>query len=275
MPNTRFAPSPTGYLHLGHAYAALYAHKKANGGRFVLRIEDIDGSRCRPEFVAALTEDLAWLGLAWEVPVRVQSEHFSDYRKALALLENMGLLYPCFCTRAEIQREVSNAMNAQHSPDGVLYPGTCRLISQSECADKIASGAPYSLRLDMAKAMERVGAVSWTEETRGRQLARPADFGDVVVARKDTPASYHLCVTIDDALQEIDLVTRGEDLFRATDVHRLIQTLLDLPEPTYSHHRLLLDESGNKFSKRDHAESLRTMREMGETALSVRRRLGF
>lgn len=268
MPTTRFAPSPTGLLHLGHAFSALYSFEKSDGGRFVVRLEDIDRGRCKTEFAEAIYEDLAWLGISWAQSVRRQSEHFDDYSRALEKLNAMGLLYPCFCTRGDIK----NALNAPHGPEGVVYPRTCLRLTPLERSDRIASGEAYSLRLDMETAASRVGAISWFDEERGSQIAQPYAFGDVILARKDTPASYHLCVTVDDALQEIELVTRGEDLFHATDIHRLLQELLELPVPHYSHHRLILNDQGEKYSKRDQSITLRSLRESGETAQSIRQR---
>ena len=197
---TRFAPSPTGWLHLGHAYAALFAHEAAEGGRFLIRLEDIDGARARPEYEVAIFEDLAWLGLTWEEPVRRQSDHFDDYRAALAKLEALSILYPCFCTRRGIQEEIALAGNAPQGPDGPLYPGTCRNRSAGERSARIASGEAYALRLDVRKAMAGVGELTWKDRAKGAFAARPDVFGDVVLARKDTPASYHLAVVVDDAL---------------------------------------------------------------------------
>lgn len=274
---TRFAPSPTGYLHLGHAYSALLSFDaaRATGGRFLLRLEDIDTTRCRPEFDAGILEDLGWLGLQWETPVRRQSEHLGDYRAVLARLEADGLLYPCFCTRKEIQAEVASSPSAPHGPDGVLYPGTCRSLSTLERQERINAGAAHCLRLDMAAATRRTGPLTWHDRAAGPQEARPQVFGDVVLARKDTPTSYHLSVTWDDALQGVTLITRGQDLFEATHVHRLLQALLDLPVPEYHHHGLLTDETGRRLAKRDRALTLRALREAGETPADIRRRVGL
>lgn len=266
MLTTRFAPSPTGFMHLGHAFSAFNAWRRAReaDGRFLLRLEDIDPGRCRPEFAAAILQDLTWLGLTWDGEVRVQSEHLADYRKVLDELTNQGLVYPCFCTRADIARSVA----APHGPDGApLYPGTCRNFTTSERTERIAAGERFALRLDMAAAF-RPG-LSYFEEGAGRIACHPEAFGDIVLARKDAPASYHLCVTHDDALQDITLVTRGEDLRLATDIHRLLQTLMDWPEPAYAHHRLLLDATGRRLAKRDHAATLRALREAGISARDV------
>lgn len=268
---TRFAPSPTGWLHLGHAYAALFAHEKAAGGRFLIRLEDIDGTRARPEYEEAIFEDLAWLGLSWETPVRRQSDHWDDYRAALAKLEELGLLYPCFCTRREIQEEIARAGNAPQGPDGPLYPGTCRNRSADERSARIAAGEAYALRLDVAKATRFVSEeLVWSDRCHGSFIAKPDVFGDVVLARKDTPASYHLAVVVDDALQGITLVTRGEDLLEATHLHRLLQELLGLPVPEWHHHRLITDENGRRLAKRDDARSLRSLRAAGWTPERVR-----
>jgi len=275
---TRFAPSPTGWLHLGHAFAALFAHEEArkSGGRFLIRLEDIDQTRVRPEYESAIYEDLAWLGIKWEQPVRKQSEHFDDYRAALEKLSALGVLYPCFCTRKEIQDEISRAGQAPHGPDGPLYPGTCRSRSTAEQQERIASGQAYALRLDVAKASSlSVRDLFWIDLNGGEQKAEPSLFGDVVLARKETPTSYHLAVVVDDALQGITLVTRGEDLFEATHLHRLLQELLGLRVPQWRHHRLITDENGKRLAKRDDAKSLRSLREQGWTAERVWEHLGF
>ncbi len=271
---TRFAPSPTGYLHLGHAHAALVAWRAARdgGGQFLLRLEDIDAARRRPEFAAAIIEDLAWLGLDWDGVVRVQSHHMPDYRAILGALATRGLLYPCFCTRAEIAREIAASGTAPHAPDGApLYPGTCRRLSEEQRAARLASGVPYALRLDMARALAAAGAgLGYEERGEGWNQCRPERFGDAVLGRKDAPASYHLCVTHDDALQGVTLVTRGIDLKPATDLHRLIQVLMGWPAPTYAHHKLLTDTHGRRLSKRDGAVALRTSRALGRSAAEVR-----
>jgi glutamyl-Q tRNA(Asp) synthetase len=261
---TRFAPSPTGYLHLGHvrsAWEGWHAAREA-GGRFLLRIEDIDRTRCRPEFDAAILEDLAWLGLEWDEPVRRQSEHFADYRAALAKLDSEDMLYPCFCTRREIQSEIARAGGAPQGEDGPVYPGTCKRLTPDERAERIATGADYALRLDVAAALTRTGVLDWCEDGRP-VVAEPQVLGDVVLARKDVPTSYHLAVTVDDALQGVTLVTRGVDLFAATHTHRLLQALLGLPTPTYRHHPLLTDASGKRLAKRDRALTVRAMRAAG------------
>ena len=275
---TRFAPSPTGYLHLGHAFSALTAWRRARGagGRFLLRLEDIDPGRCRPDFTAAILEDLAWLGLHWDGPVRVQSEHLAEYRAALDALAARGLLYPCFCTRAEIAAEVAASAGAPHGPDGApLYPGTCRRLSAARRVARTAAGEQFALRLDMAAALAAVPGPLWFEEEgEGRVRCDPAVFGDVVLARKDAPASYHLCVTHDDAVQGVTLVTRGQDLKPATHLHRLLQALMGWPAPRYAHHRLLTDAAGRRLAKRDRAATLRELRTAGWSAAAVRERVG-
>jgi glutamyl-Q tRNA(Asp) synthetase len=267
---TRFAPSPTGYLHLGHAYAAFNAWRRAReaGGRFLLRLEDIDPTRCRAEYAAAIQADLAWLGLDWDGPPRVQSEHLPEYQAVLDGLADAGLVYPCFCTRADIAREIATSAEAPHGPDGAaLYPGTCRRLAPTERADRIAARERFALRLDMAASL-RPG-LFYEEEAEGRIACRPERFGDVVLARKDAPASYHLCVTHDDARQGVTLVTRGVDLQPATDLHRLLQELMGWPAPAYAHHRLLTDAAGRRLAKRDQAATLQSLRAEGYSARAI------
>jgi glutamyl-Q tRNA(Asp) synthetase len=246
----------------------LFAEREARArdGRFLVRMEDIDRTRCRPEFDAAILEDLGWLGVAWDGAVRRQSEHLDDYRRALAGLEVADLVYPCFCTR----RDIVAAVSAPHGPDGPLYPGTCRALDASTRADRIAAGESYALRLDVERARRAAGSLEWTDVDAGVVPARPELFGDVVLARKDTPTSYHLSVTVDDAIQGVTLVTRGEDLRPATHVHRLLQALLGLPTPAYRFHRLLTDATGRRLAKRDSAETLRALREAGRSPVEVR-----
>jgi glutamyl-Q tRNA(Asp) synthetase len=265
---TRFAPSPTGYLHLGHVRSALEGWRAAReaGGRFLLRIEDIDHTRCRAEYADAIIEDLSWLGLDWDGPIRRQSEHFDDYREALARLEAAGLLYPCFCTRREIQAEIARAGGAPQGELGAPYPGTCRHLGMAERGARRAEAADYALRLDIGAALARTGPLDFVEESIDgprRVEADPAALGDVVLARKEMPTSYHLAVTVDDALQGVTLVTRGADLFAATHIHRLLQALLGLPAPRYRHHPLLTDTNGRRLAKRDRALTIRAMREAG------------
>jgi glutamyl-Q tRNA(Asp) synthetase len=283
MSVTRFAPSPTGYLHLGHAFAAVTAARA--GARFLLRIEDLDQGRTREEFVAAIFEDLGWLGLEWQSPVLRQTARMGAYGQALAALTGAGLTYPCFCTRHEIADEIARAVEAPHylnlaaprpgaGPDGPLYPGTCRHLSVAERESRIGGGEVYALRLDAAAAARRVGALSFRE--KGQVIAvDQLTFGDPVLARKDVPAAYHLAVVVDDAFQGVSLVTRGEDLLPATHVQRLLQALLGLPEPAYAHHRLILDDQGRKFSKRDRAVTLNALRTAGVTPAEIFARLGL
>jgi glutamyl-Q tRNA(Asp) synthetase len=289
---TRFAPSPTGYLHLGHAFSALFAWRRAreSGGRFLLRLEDIDPVRCRPQFADAILEDLAWLGLDWDGEVRVQSEHLSEYRTVLDALRARGLLYPCFCSRADIQLSAT----APQTPDGApLYPGTCRGLSEDQSSARIAAGERFALRLNMQRALAsntplpQAGEVgerrepgegaakcpvplTFEEAGEGTIPCHPEQFGDVVLARKDTPASYHLCVTHDDAVQGVTLVTRGADLKPATHLHRLLQSLMGWPVPAYAHHELLTDATGRRLAKRDRAATLRDLRARGHSPAEVR-----
>jgi glutamyl-Q tRNA(Asp) synthetase len=274
---TRFAPSPTGHLHLGHAASALAGWQAARqaGGRFLLRIEDIDRTRCKPAFETAILEDLAWLGLAWEEPVRRQSDHMADYAAALARLDQLGVIYPCFCTRKEIEAEIAAAASAPHGPDGPLYPGTCRSLPAAEREARMARGLPYALRLEARKAADLVGPLTWIEEGRGTIAVAPLTLGDAVLARKDVAASYHLAVVHDDDLQGVTLVTRGEDLFHATHLHRLLQALLGLSVPAYRHHPLLTAADGRRLAKRDGALSLRALREAGCAPAAVREVAGF
>lgn len=279
MPHvTRFAPSPTGYLHLGHAFAALTAWRRArdSGGRFLLRLEDIDHGRCRPHFAAAIQEDLAWLGLDWDGPVWVQSAHLPEYRDALDRLASRGLLYPCFCTRADIAREVAAAAGAPQGPDGPRYPGTCRTLPAEARAARCASGVPYALRLDMARAVAAApGGLLVTEENEAPVPCDPWLFGDVVLGRKDVPASYHIAVIHDDAAQGVTLVTRGADLKPATHLHRLLQALLDVGPPNYHHHALITDDLGMRLAKRNDSPTLRTLRNSGTAPGDIRARFGL
>jgi glutamyl-Q tRNA(Asp) synthetase len=263
---TRFAPSPTGFLHLGHVYAAAQAWHRARraGGFFHLRVEDIDATRCRPAFAAAICEDLAWLGLDWDGDIRVQSDHFADYQTALNSLAARGLTYPCFCTRADIARAIS----APHGAPAV-YPGTCRNLSRPEQNHRIAARQPYATRLNVNLALHGAPAQTFHDETAGWITANPAKFGDIVLARRDTPASYHLCVVKDDALQGVTLVTRGIDLLGSTHIQVLLQHLLGLPTPAYAHHVLLTDAAGQRLAKRENAPSIRSMREAGVSPASV------
>lgn len=271
---TRFAPSPTGYLHKGHALSALTAFTAAREahGRFLLRIEDIDVTRCRPAFEAAMLEDLAWLGLTWETPVRRQSDHLPDYQAALARLEARGVLYRCFRTR----REVAQAMaSAPHGPMEVFRG---QALPADEEARRLAAGEPFAWRLSLdaaARALGGFAGLSFIEEDQGEVAARPELGGDVVLARKDVGVAYHLAVVTDDALQGVTHVIRGHDLFEATHVQRLLQALLELPTPRYRHHPLLTDAEGRRLAKRDGAQTLRSLREQGMSPADLRRELGF
>lgn len=255
---TRFAPSPTGRLHLGHAYSALLAHDfaRAEGGTYLLRIEDIDPTRVRAEFVDGIFDDLLWLGLEWDGELLYQSERLDTYAEALEKLRGEGLLYPCFCTRAEIAAEIAASASAPQGPDGAVYPGTCRGLADADLA------RPHAWRLDVATAIARAGPLYWMDgDTEVK--AEPEAFGDVVLARKDAPASYHLAVTLDDAAQGVTDVVRGRDLFASTDVHRLLQALLGLPTPDYHHHALLTDGGGRRLAKRHGAPTLADLRAGG------------
>lgn len=279
-PVFRFAPSPNGLLHLGHAYSALFTQywARAMGGTLLLRIEDIDTVRCRPDFVEALEEDLAWLGFIPDAPPRIQSKHFPDYHAAADTLRAQNLLYPCFCTRSRIRADAGSATD----PDGApLYSGRCRSLSPTDRAARIASGEPHQWRLDMAAALARTGplAIPEASPTPDRPpISRPADparWGDVVLVRKDTPTSYHLSVVVDDALQRVTHVTRGMDLYPATDIHRLLQALLALPVPTWCHHRLIVDDTDEKLAKSRASQSLRALRTAGWTPNVIRTALGM
>ena len=272
---SRFAPSPTGRLHLGHAFSALLAHDfaRTRGGRFLLRIEDIDPTRCRPEHVAGIMEDLRWLGVEWDGEPLFQSARLPLYGAALDQLRAAGLAYPCFCTRAQIAVEIAASASAPHGPDGPIYPGTCRSLGDAQRARRIGAGEPHAWRLDVARAAAGVGPLSWQDEAAGLLAATPEIHGDVVLARKDAPTSYHLAVTVDDAAQGVTDVVRGEDLFTATHVHRLLQALLGLPTPRYHHHRLLTDEKGERLAKRAGAPTLAAIRAEGVDVAALCARL--
>ena len=286
-PVFRFAPSPNGYLHLGHAFSALlnFDLARASGGQFLLRIEDIDATRCRPEFEAAIYDDLEWLGISWEMPVRRQSEHFSDFREAVEKLSDRGLIYPAFESRAETARLVAEREAVApwpRDPDGApLYPGAAKSFSAQARRQLIGEGLPYALRLDMAAAVTQAPDLTWTEHGEGAGgetgivAARPEAWGDVILARKETPTSYHLSVVIDDALQGVTDVVRGQDLFWSTSVHRLLQSLLGIPQPAYRHHRLVLDAAGQKLSKSTRATALRELRGQGASPAHIRCLVGL
>lgn len=277
-PVTRFAPSPSGYLHLGHAYAALIAYEcaRAGGGAFLVRLEDLDAGRCRPEFEHGILEDLAWLGLVPDQPPIRQSEHGTVYAAALDRLEELGVIYPCFCTRRQIRAEIAHAAHAPHGPAGeMIYPGICRSLSDTERTARIDAGEPFALRLDVQRAMVLSGPLTWSDLRAGEVQAVPESLGDVVLARKDVPTSYHLAVTVDDARQGVTLVTRGEDLFHATHIHRLLQAVLGLPVPRYYHHNLIADSTGTRLAKRNRAVTLRTLRHSGRRPDDVWRMIGL
>jgi len=283
----RFAPSPNGFLHLGHAYSAVLNHDMARelGGRLLLRIEDIDTARCRPEYEAAIFDDLGFLGIVWQQPVRRQSEHFADYASAIAELETQGLLYPSFESRSELSALVAERDRQggwPRDPDGVpIYPGRARKLSAAERERRRAAGEPFALRLAMDRAVARAGVLTWTETGAGPRgqtglvTAAPQMWGDVVLARKELPTSYHLSAVLDDALQGVTDVVRGQDLFWSTGIHRLLQTLLGLPEPVYHHHKLILDADGQKLSKSTQATGLRELRAGGASARDIRRLVGL
>ncbi len=283
---TRFAPSPTGLLHLGHAYSVLTAHDAALsvGGKLILRIEDIDRTRCKATFEQAIYEDLAWLGLTWEGPVRRQSDHFEDYTKALEKLRDKGVVYRCFKTRKDIADEIARAPHlSPDGPEGPQYIG--KMLAAHEERSLLAEGAPFAWRLDTSRATriaEKIGGpLAFTEEgvgpkgEHGQISATPEIFGDPVIARKDSGTSYHLASVFDDALQGITHIIRGEDLFPATHLHRLLQAVLDLPTPAYRHHPLMTDETGKRFAKRNQAVTIRALREGDETPAGIRRRVGL
>ncbi|MDA9009161.1 tRNA glutamyl-Q(34) synthetase GluQRS [Alphaproteobacteria bacterium] len=274
---TRFAPSPSGYLHLGHAFSALYAWERAGRDprNFILRFEDIDVARCSPEFEASIKEDLNWFGIDWNVEPLRQSERQSLYDGALQELAAQQLLYPCFCTRKDVEREVQAAVNAPHGPEGWLYPGSCRKLSIDEQQERQNNGEAFSLRLKMDKAVREAGDLTWIDRMVGEIPANPSVLGDVILARKDVGTSYHLAVTVDDAEQGVDLVTRGEDLFHASHLHRLLQALLRLPTPKWEHHPLVLDEDGKRFAKRNQSVTLRCLREAGTTPEEILEQLGL
>lgn len=284
---TRFAPSPSGLLHAGHGYSAIAAHDfaRARGGAFVLRIEDIDVSRCRPEFDEAILEDLGWLGLEWEKPVRRQAEHFDEYREAIKRLAEQSLTYPCFCTRKDIAAEIEGAASAPHGPDGPHYPGTCRALTDDEREARVAGEEPFALRLDIEKAVAHLRAsgalpLHFSELTTlssDDEMVLEVDphlFGDIVLARKDVPTSYHVSVVLDDHLQAISHVIRGEDLREATHIQRVLQALLGFDPPKYFHHPLVRDETGRRLAKRDRDLTLRALKEKGASPEDVRTRFG-
>lgn len=267
---TRFAPSPTGRLHIGHGWSALQAFDLARetGGRFLLRIEDTDVTRCRPEFTEGIYEDLRWLGIDWDVLV-IQSERLARYGVALEQLREQGVLYPCFCTRGDIAREVAASLHAPHGADGPLYPGTCRALSAQERAARIAAGEPHSWRLNMGAALAHTGPLSWHDERAGEVPVDPGALGDLILKGRDRPASYHLAVVVDDAAQGVTHVVRGQDVFASTHAHRTLQALLGLPSPLYRHHALIVDAQGKRLAKRSAGLSLAELRESGVKGLAL------
>ena len=269
---TRFAPSPTGLLHRGHAFAALVARDLAGeDGTFLLRFEDIDHTRVRPEFYAAIEEDLHWLGLEWSgTPLR-QTDRLDAYASSLNQLKATGVLYPCFCTRREITEELARITNAPHGPEGPLYPGTCRNLGDNKRQSLLDANTPHCWRLDAAAAHELTGPLTFIDQRHGQITVDPALLGDVILARKDIATSYHLAVVVDDAYQHISLVTRGEDLLPSTHVHRLLQTLLKLPEPTYHHHTLITDSEGQRLAKRDESQTIQSLRQSGQSPQDILR----
>lgn len=271
MIRTRFAPSPTGRLHLGHAFAAWFARDAAlrAGGEFLLRIEDLDQTRSRIEYEEGIIEDLKWLGFEWTGPVIRQSKRSGAHSEALAKLMALGLVYPCFCTRKEILAEIMAAGGAPHGPNGPIYPGTCRLITRDDAKARMSAGEDHALRLNVEQATREVGSMRWEDVEAGLIEANPKRFGDIVLARKDAPAAYHLAVTVDDADSDVTLVTRGNDLFLATDVQILLQKLLELPQPIYHHHKLMLGQDGRRLAKRDQSKTIKAFREAGESPEEV------
>lgn len=277
MTVTRFAPSPTGKLHLGHAYSALYSEKVAreNNGKFIVRIEDIDNTRCKQKYIDCIFDDLSWLGVKWCDEALIQSTRIEKYQLASEKLLSLGMLYPCFCTRKEIASNSDVATRELHNENNSLYPGTCRNLSHEEASEKISKGMPYSLRLNSAKAREKVGRIYWSDYWSGAHEVDYDVLGDVVIVRKDIGTSYHLAVTVDDDFQGVNLVTRGLDLFETTHVHRILQSLLNLNIPEWSHHELIRDVEGKRYSKSDQSVSLEKLRESGVSAEDIRKDLGF
>lgn len=269
---TRFAPSPTGRLHIGHGWSALMAMDMARAadGVMRLRIEDIDGGRSRPEHVEAIVEDLRWLGVQWDGEIVFQSQRLAQYQAALDSLCEQELAYPCFCTRAEIAAEIAASGSAPHGPDGAIYPGTCRHLNEGERSERLARGDAHCWRIDMERAVGRAGTLVWRDMDEGDVVAHPALAGDVVLARKDAPTSYHLAATLDDADMGITHVLRGDDLRAATDIHRLLQALLGLPTPLYRFHLLLVDQDGKRLAKRSGSISLAELREQGVDPAQLR-----
>ncbi|WP_435892840.1 tRNA glutamyl-Q(34) synthetase GluQRS [Oceaniferula spumae] len=269
--STRFAPSPTGLLHLGHAYAAKFAYDLAKEEEvdFLLRFEDIDTTRVRPEYYLEIEKDLTWLGLDWDgTPLR-QTDRFTAYNRAMEELKSRQLVYPCFCTRREIQDEIAAMAGAPQGPEGPLYPGTCCSLTNGQAEERISAGEPHCWRLNASEAGKQTGQLTFCDRIRGVVEVDPTLLGDVILARRDIATSYHIAVVVDDAMQQITDVTRGEDLLASTHVHRLLQELLGYPEPVYHHHRLILDANGVRLAKRDDPMSIRTLRELGHSPEEV------
>ena len=263
--NIRFAPSPTGHMHLGHVFSALFAYEAAKklGGKFILRIEDIDSQRSSKVFEESIYEDLEWLKIKYSTDIRHQDEHMDDYKGAIKELQKLGMVYPCFCSRSDIKAEIMRAGNAPHEAEISIYPGTCRRLSKEERSEKISTETSFAWRLNIRAASKKLGNLVWTDLRLGKHTVPVGTMGDVVLARKDVPTSYHLSATLDDHIQRIGLVTRGEDLVSATHVHKIIQSLLELKSPIYLHHPLILDSKGVRLSKRTRAQTVKSLKTSG------------
>ena len=263
--NTRFAPSPTGHMHLGHVFSALFSYEAAKklGGKFILRIEDIDSQRSSKVFEESIYEDLEWLQIKYSTDIRYQADHMDDYKGAIKELQKLGMVYPCFCSRSDIKAEIMRAGNAPHEEEASIYPGTCRRLSKEERIEKIATGISFAWRLNIRAASKKLGNLVWNDLRLGKHTVPVGTMGDVVLARKDVPTSYHLSATLDDHIQRIGLVTRGEDLVSATHVHKIIQSLLELKSPIYLHHPLILDSKGVRLSKRTRAQTVKSLKTSG------------
>ena len=263
--NTRFAPSPTGHMHLGHVFSALFSYEAAKklGGKFILRIEDIDSQRSSKVFEESIYEDLEWLQIKYSTGIRYQADHMDDYKGAIKELQKLDMVYPCFCSRSDIKAEIMRAGNAPHEEETSIYPGTCRRLSKEERIKKIAIGTSFAWRLNIRAAAKKLGNLVWRDLRLGKHTVPVGTMGDVVLARKDVPTSYHLSATLDDHIQRIGLVTRGEDLVSATHVHKIIQSLLELKSPIYLHHPLILDSKGVRLSKRTRAQTIKSLKTSG------------
>jgi len=263
--NTRFAPSPTGHMHLGHVFSALFSYEAAKklGGKFILRIEDIDPQRSSKVFEESIYEDLEWLQIKYSKDIRHQDEHMDDYKGAIKELQKLDMVYPCFCSRSDIKAEIMRAGNAPHEEEASIYPGTCRRLSKEEQIEKISTETSFAWRLNIRAAAKKLGNLVWSDLRLGKHIVPVGTMGDVVLARKDVPTSYHLSATLDDHIQKIGLVTRGEDLVSATHVHKIIQSLLELKSPIYLHHPLILDFKGVRLSKRTRAQTIKSLKNSG------------